>query len=125
MARRRSCGVCPMWRNGWCAHLAKRMQADASACDFGLHEMRKSYVRAWFAKRRQAKGKGRKCAEKISMERMYRDLSAAHGCTMLASNDKIMAAETKPIGVSAVRWRMELRRRAMPTRYAYAANPIG
>jgi len=50
-----------------------------------------------------------------------RDLAAeAHACSHLASNETIMRSPRKPKGVSAVRWRIELRRRANPEKYAYA-----
>ncbi len=42
----------------------------------------------------------------------------AHACGRLIPNSAIMAAARKPQGVSPVRWRMELRRRANPERYA-------
>ena len=47
-----------------------------------------------------------------------RDLAAeAHQCGHLASNETIMYSRNRPNGVSDVRWRMELRRRACPERY--------
>ena len=50
-----------------------------------------------------------------------RDLaSEAYQCGHLASNETIMHSPRKPKGTSAVRWRIELRRRANPEKYAYA-----
>lgn len=51
--RRRRCGACPIWGQGWCAHRAEIRPPDAPACDFGIHEMNKKYMRDYFANRRK------------------------------------------------------------------------
>lgn len=54
---RRPCGVCPIWKDGWCSHLAEMRPPKAPACDFGLKEINKEYYRNYSANRRkQAKG---------------------------------------------------------------------
>ena len=45
------------------------------------------------------------------------DLWQAHKCAETVPNHIIMRARRKPAGVSDVRWRMELRRRANPGQY--------
>ena len=50
-----------------------------------------------------------------------RDLAAeAYQCGHLVPNATIMRAPRRPKGVSDIRWRMELRRRLNPDKYAYA-----
>lgn len=58
------------------------------------------------------------------MAKRYPDLTSAHECAKIVSNETIMSARKKPLGVSAVRWRMELRRRADPMRYALTGGEI-
>lgn len=48
------------------------------------------------------------------------ELADAHQCSTLVSNNVIMLSRRKPRGVSDIRWRVELRRRLNPERYAYA-----
>ena len=50
-------------------------------------------------------------------------LAEAHECAHLVSNNWISHAAEKPPGVSDIRWRMELRRRADPDYYARCENP--
>ena len=56
-------------------------------------------------------------SDKIKTASMVRELSAAHKCSRIVSEDVIRRARKKPAGVSDVRWRIELRRRACPERY--------
>lgn len=49
-----------------------------------------------------------------------RAAAEAMRCTQLVANNTIMLSRRKPRGVSDVRWRMELRRRLNPDKYAYA-----
>lgn len=51
----------------------------------------------------------------------YSDIWQAHKCAETVPNHIIMQARRKPAGVSDIRWRMELRRRANPDQYALAA----
>lgn len=51
------------------------------------------------------------------------ELWQAHKCAELTPNEKIMRARRKPAGVSDVRWRMELRRRANADHYDYSMPP--
>ena len=68
----------------------------------------------------------KKCM-KVAMNRRWRskhgcrDLAAeAYQCGHLVPNATIMRARRKSKGVSDIRWRMELRRRANPNHYAMA-----
>ena len=54
---------------------------------------------------------------------MEAELAKAHAATRLICNESIMRVRKKPQGVSETRWRMELRRRAEPERYAFAGVP--
>ena len=49
--RRRRCGVCPKWDRGWCVHRAEMRPPDAPACDFGIAEMNRAYMRNYKSKR--------------------------------------------------------------------------
>ena len=55
---------------------------------------------------------------------LVRDLTAAHKFANTTTNDTIMSAARKPKGVSDVRWRIELRRRANPLRYALLGRRV-
>ena len=50
-------------------------------------------------------------------------VASAHAAGTLICNESIMRVRRKPQGVSETRWRMELRRRAEPERYAFAGIP--
>lgn len=54
---------------------------------------------------------------------MEAELAKAHAAGTLICNESIMHVRRKPQGVSETRWRMELRRRAEPERYAFAGVP--
>ena len=62
------------------------------------------------------------------MSQTYREKKEKHELTdamraaTLTANSTIFVARRKPAGVSDIRWRMELRRRMNPARYAFAAN---
>lgn len=56
-------------------------------------------------------------SDKIKTASMVRELSAAHKCSRIVSEATIRSARKKPAGVSDVRWRIELRRRASPEWY--------
>ncbi len=68
-----------------------------------------------------------KCAKahyrKANRERMRKKWTCLHGgydvfsATAPVSFDKLSRAKTKPANTSDIRWRMELRRRAMARRY--------
>ena len=62
----------------------------------------------------------RRAAYKSSREKQ---LAEAHACARPVSNDWICSAPEKPAGVSDVRWRIELRRRANPGYYAICGQP--
>ena len=49
-----------------------------------------------------------------------RAAAEAMRCTRLVANSTIMLSRRKPKDVSDIRWRMELRRRLNPDKYAYA-----
>jgi hypothetical protein len=53
-----------------------------------------------------------------------RATSDAHRCARLVDNATIMRSRRKPKNVSDIRWRMELRRRLNPDKYAYAGAMI-
>lgn len=57
---------------------------------------------------------------RANVSSLVKELSAAHRVSTLVSPDAIMSAKRKPKGVSDVRWRIELRRRADPGRYEVA-----
>ena len=60
------------------------------------------------------------------MARTYREkkmlsmLTSAYRAASVVHPEHIMNAQRKPNGVSDIRWRIELRRRANPDRYAMA-----
>lgn len=68
----------------------------------------------------------RKCLKVAESRRWRREhgcqdlVAGAHQCATLVSNKVIILSRRKPKGVSDIRWRMELRRRLNPERYAYA-----
>ncbi len=51
---------------------------------------------------------------------MEAELAKAHAAGTLICNESIMRVRRKPQGVSETRWRLVLRRRAAPERYAFA-----
>lgn len=67
-----------------------------------------------------------KCAHNAGRRRertsMIRAAEHALAMSKPVTNLHIMTATRKPENTSAVRWRMELRRRANPERYAYAGG---
>ena len=74
---------------------------------------------------RYCSAKCAKVAAKRKYRQQYRDcykalVSDAHFCARLVGNQAIMVAPRRPKGVSAVRWRIELRRRLNPEHYALA-----
>lgn len=63
----------------------------------------------------------RRCT-RIAAKRRYLTSDVRHAVAQSCpvSNERIMAALVKPENTSETRWRMELRRRANPERYAFA-----
>ena len=60
-----------------------------------------------------------KCSKKGRPRNRCRDIEHALEISKPVSNEHVMAADSKPKNTSDIRWRMELRRRANPYRYAY------
>ena len=56
--------------------------------------------------------------------RKLRDLRHTESCATLTPTSIIMNAQKKPKGVSAVRWRIELARRADPEYYFSHGMPL-
>lgn len=68
--------------------------------------------------------KAAKTAAQLRRQTRYQVLLAeAHACARTVSNDWICSASEKHAGVSDVRWRIELRRRANPGYYAICEQP--
>ena len=62
------------------------------------------------------------CSRKHYWRQRFGDMERAVAGSHLVSNEHIMRAVRKPPNTSAVRWRMELRRRANPELYAMAVE---
>ena len=74
-------------------------------------------------KKRKPKTKAAKAAQEKWLKGTWKMLAQAMECSRTTSNKTISCATEKPAGVSDVRWRMELRRRADPDYYARCENP--
>lgn len=72
---------------------------------------KKCYKKAW---------KQNKAEKRQHIKKAGHMLADAHQCVRIVDNETIMRSRRKPKGVSDVRWRMELRRRLNPEKYAYA-----
>lgn len=81
--------------------------------EFTPRDKRQKYCSKQCAKKSAKHSRGRELSIKDKKE-----LADAMRCTRLASNAEIMRVRKKPKGVSDVRWRIELRRRANPKLYA-------
>lgn len=84
-------------------------------------KIRNGYKTETARRRRQRE----ECAAEFAAAAPHRarqDVTLAHQCARLMSNELICRARQKPEGVSDVRWRIELRRRESPEYFAAAGT---